>query len=1214
MGKREVSLFTGAGGGVLGGKILGWEPVCFVEFNKDAQTMLKARIKDGALPDVPVLSDVRDFDGTKWKGKADVLSAGFPCQPFSVAGSRKASNDDRNMWPETIRIMKEMDVAEALLENVPGLLSAGFGYFGQVIRDISNAGYAAVWDCVGASAVAAPHRRDRLWIYCWKPKADWKPEGRSIYAKMDNDDNWQLQDRTSIFLEEVGKGDDFKGPWRRAGFVWNGNAYTIPSATTADGKTVDGGFPIVALKQFQKPSVKSYWKPYPNGFSKEPMRPEPSWASKQPYRLNSRLIWPTPLSGSNRKSAQAMKNKEHGGQSTTPGLDQAVEIANGVLPYELGNTPIDQLGPKTQELIAQTQQEFLTKKEEVIHLINNGEMTWQEGIDLLGHDPFQDRQNWPTPSSSQPGDNDEFLAKLITKDGQPPRQGERAYMPGQELPTQMTLNRAVRLWPTPTQFDGDVRGQLDEPDHYRRKSQERLADGKNPRSPLLPLAVKLAEEGSDPMGKDQKSWPTPSATDGSRGGKELDVDHWLDSKERHAKKGVNKHFHLDIAVQFEAEGRSPNERSQSEERHMFNTPNTMDHLEPREGEALQRCKDAGGRKNRKRTGNLREDPILWEETDTREQWMTPTKMMHVRSSDMDYAQRIKDNGRQIDLPIQVNLREKEKQQQTWPTPTASDWKGGAVTGNGRSHSSTNLPATVKKAEMQEDSQETWPTPTAGMWKQDTCDDDAYAKRLLAKGQQIALPGEVQLRESKRQNWPTPSSCDVISGTNNTVSLRGERFIRTSDTTGSVYGAKLTDAVDLVEAQKSDGERYMWDTPSAVFAHMEPRTGEALERVLHRGNMEGSRRKRTGNLHEDPKLWEQESWPTPSACNWDVTSDGTAGKQDTLGAQVIIRDVDGERQDFPTPTCRDATVSVARDPEKMIRPDGRKALRKPGLAEWMLQPEDMPTHISQLEGRETFSSPVTQDAQGTGNGQVVQKSNGNIRSALRYQVECADEIEEAKKARDERDTFPTPISSDWKGGSPKVVRNDGKIRDDKLCVLLEQADNIAAARAAKKIAAAEQTTFPTPLASEYKMGTGSLERQVSLGVKYSQNDHRNTAATDADKEAYRERARQKGRLNPDWVEWLMGWPLGWTEMESGSTKEDLKFWLERIKINAWWCSEPPHIPRITLKKQGRVPRLKALGNGQVPASMAAAWILLEATARELEKDSAAEVNLMDLFGG
>ncbi len=101
-------------------------------------------------------------------GPVDVICGGFPCQPHSLAGRRAASADERDLWGEFARIIREVRPRWVVAENVPGLLSSESGrFFGRVLRDLAESGYDAEWDCIPASAVGAPHRRDRVWIVAY---------------------------------------------------------------------------------------------------------------------------------------------------------------------------------------------------------------------------------------------------------------------------------------------------------------------------------------------------------------------------------------------------------------------------------------------------------------------------------------------------------------------------------------------------------------------------------------------------------------------------------------------------------------------------------------------------------------------------------------------------------------------------------------------------------------------------------------------------------------------------------------------------------------------------------------------------------------------------------------------------------------------------------------------------------------------------------------
>ena len=165
---RELSLFTGAGGGILGTHLLGWRPVGYVEFNDYCQRVLAARIQDGFIPNAPIFGDIRAFlsEGyaEAYQGMVDVVTAGFPCQPFSVAGKQRGEDDPRNMWPATRDTIGIVRPRYALLENVPGLLAQSHGYFGTVLGDLAALGYDARWGVLGADDAGAPHRRKRLWV------------------------------------------------------------------------------------------------------------------------------------------------------------------------------------------------------------------------------------------------------------------------------------------------------------------------------------------------------------------------------------------------------------------------------------------------------------------------------------------------------------------------------------------------------------------------------------------------------------------------------------------------------------------------------------------------------------------------------------------------------------------------------------------------------------------------------------------------------------------------------------------------------------------------------------------------------------------------------------------------------------------------------------------------------------------------------------------
>ena len=158
---NELALFAGAGGGILGSVLLGHRVVCAVEWDTYCQEVLLRRQEEGHLPAFPIWDDVRTFDGQPWRGAVDLVSGGFPCQPFSVAGQRAAEDDPRNMWPDTIRIIREVGPRFAFLENVPGLLSTP--YWGTILGDLAEAGFDAEWCVVGTKQLGGPSAKERVW-------------------------------------------------------------------------------------------------------------------------------------------------------------------------------------------------------------------------------------------------------------------------------------------------------------------------------------------------------------------------------------------------------------------------------------------------------------------------------------------------------------------------------------------------------------------------------------------------------------------------------------------------------------------------------------------------------------------------------------------------------------------------------------------------------------------------------------------------------------------------------------------------------------------------------------------------------------------------------------------------------------------------------------------------------------------------------------------
>ena len=159
---NELALFAGAGGGILGGKLLGWRTVCAVEWEQYPACVLAARQNDGLLPPFPIWDDVQTFDGTSWRGIVDVISGGFPCQDISAAGKGAGIDGERSgMWREMARIIGEVRPKFVFVENSPMLTTRGLG---TVLADLAQLGFDAEWGVLGADNTGLPHRRKRIWL------------------------------------------------------------------------------------------------------------------------------------------------------------------------------------------------------------------------------------------------------------------------------------------------------------------------------------------------------------------------------------------------------------------------------------------------------------------------------------------------------------------------------------------------------------------------------------------------------------------------------------------------------------------------------------------------------------------------------------------------------------------------------------------------------------------------------------------------------------------------------------------------------------------------------------------------------------------------------------------------------------------------------------------------------------------------------------------
>lgn len=156
----HASLFSGLGGFDLAAEWMGWENKFSCEIDPFCQRVLRHH-----FPSTNHYGDIRSIDGREWRGKIDVLTGGFPCQPFSNAGERRGEDDDRFLWPEMLRVIREVQPTWIVAENVRGIVSIDEGLvFERVCSELEANGYEVQPFCIPACAVQAPHRRERLWF------------------------------------------------------------------------------------------------------------------------------------------------------------------------------------------------------------------------------------------------------------------------------------------------------------------------------------------------------------------------------------------------------------------------------------------------------------------------------------------------------------------------------------------------------------------------------------------------------------------------------------------------------------------------------------------------------------------------------------------------------------------------------------------------------------------------------------------------------------------------------------------------------------------------------------------------------------------------------------------------------------------------------------------------------------------------------------------
>jgi DNA (cytosine-5)-methyltransferase 1 len=189
---KHGSLFSGIGGFDLAAEWMGWENVFHCEISEFPRKILKYH-----FPKSICYEDIKKTDFTKHRGEIDIISGGFPCQPYSNAGKRKGKDDDRHLWPEMLRVIREIQPRFVVGENVVGLLSWNNGMvFHEIITDLENEGYETQAFLIPACATNAPHRRDRIWFVAHANNTRTNERVQFNGERKENDEQWRGQSQS----------------------------------------------------------------------------------------------------------------------------------------------------------------------------------------------------------------------------------------------------------------------------------------------------------------------------------------------------------------------------------------------------------------------------------------------------------------------------------------------------------------------------------------------------------------------------------------------------------------------------------------------------------------------------------------------------------------------------------------------------------------------------------------------------------------------------------------------------------------------------------------------------------------------------------------------------------------------------------------------------------------------------------------------------------
>lgn len=197
---KHGSLFSGIGGFDLASEWMGWENVFHCEWNEFGKKVLKHY-----WPNSESFHDITKTDFTKYENKIDILTGGFPCQPYSMAGKRLGKDDDRHLFPEMLRAIREIKPRWIVGENVLGIVNWNGGLvFEEVQADLESEGYEVQAFVLPAVSVNAPHRRDRVWFVAYSNGTKQANNGRAN-NKEEREIRWN--EKSDVLGKLFGNGD-----------------------------------------------------------------------------------------------------------------------------------------------------------------------------------------------------------------------------------------------------------------------------------------------------------------------------------------------------------------------------------------------------------------------------------------------------------------------------------------------------------------------------------------------------------------------------------------------------------------------------------------------------------------------------------------------------------------------------------------------------------------------------------------------------------------------------------------------------------------------------------------------------------------------------------------------------------------------------------------------------------------------------------------------